>query len=931
MQTIKIVRYFLKNINQTCRESVQNSVFFLNFIVKTNFFNPKPFCLMKNFLHALKVSLLLVAAGYLTTGCKEDKTSDEPPVPDVASLTAEVVTVNSTSADVRLTAHKITEAAYLAAPEGEEAPDAAVIFATGTRGIDCQEEDFVTTVRGLDPLTKYDIYFAGITDEEAYSDVVSVSVTTTDFSEDVAAYDINTDRFKVRIRVPENFASTGNVIKWGLSDIAMFNMNTKMYGYTPADMMNLNDEYYHNFFTEDKEFSFSNDLTDICVVDENGEIEPDPWNGDYKYYYEPIVPGGKYITTYGEYAYGEDLMGWGPGYYTPLFDYTGYQNATDMGEAVDEKDYWTGFYAKLETQLTAPEKLDASLNITTNLRPNGGVISFTPDDNITQYVYTIMDDANYQTMLSMLLDGDENNIQWFLTTTLAMMSYNVMSTTEPVDLVIENFYDEVDRTATYHILAVGMGNEQGTTQCFEHQTFTLPEPTKPAPELTVTPIKNPNGEESPYEVWFNIKSNDALTGSYVANYERDWMSMLDLGYTEEDLLSNYGVALASSEIGQINSSEGMNICFPSRENSTTYLAVVVDNDEGTSSEVAVAQNTTIAEPDAEPVSSTLFTDLVGDWTATATIQYDEYDYESYTFVTKQSEIQSKVTIGDTTYPEVLPDEVYELFFNTTIYKTKEEVDAVYAQFKESVDLFNDKTRNQNRLLCQGLSLEIVVYEDNLRYASPYDLFISETYNGYDVESPVFDFGPKWYLQIGENNTVSVPFNMNRFAPLSGWGSYVYYLVGADPGEDGSVLPYIPNGTSSENGYFPAEVSADKNTITINPLNYNGTDYYMNPGSYSYGYFKFPSTVISSITLTRGWNGEDAGASSSSLDNVRKRYEPNQLKSRYELRPVSKLKSRTPVAVKPAVERKQVKINHVLTPEEAKANMDAYMEKLHGKR
>lgn len=79
MQTIKIVRYFLKNINQTCRESVQNSVFFLNFIVKTNFFNPKPFCLMKNFLHALKVSLLLVAAGYLTTGCKEDKTSDDPP------------------------------------------------------------------------------------------------------------------------------------------------------------------------------------------------------------------------------------------------------------------------------------------------------------------------------------------------------------------------------------------------------------------------------------------------------------------------------------------------------------------------------------------------------------------------------------------------------------------------------------------------------------------------------------------------------------------------------------------------------------------------------------------------------------------------------------------------------------------------------------
>ena len=371
------------------------------------------------------------------------------------------------------------------------------------------------------------------------------------------------------------------------------------------------------------------------------------------------MPGGKYITTFGEYALAEDQTGWGLGYYGPLFDYEGYLNASNTGQSSDEKDYWTGFYARIDTQLTTPEKLDASLNITTNLRPNGSVISFTPDENITQYVYTIMDDANYQMMLSMLLDNDESNVQWFLTTTLAMMSFSVMSTTEPVDLVIEDFYYEVDRTATYHILAVGMGNEEGTTQCFEHQTFTLPEPTKPAPELTVTPIKNPNGEDSPYEVWFNVKSSDVLTGSYVANYERDWMSMIDRGYTAEDLLSNYGVELSSTEIGQINSSEGLNICFTSLANSTTYIAVSVANDEGTSSEVVVAQNTTIEEPDAERVSSSLFTDLLGDWTATATIQYDEYDYETFTFVTKQAQKQSKVTIGDTTYPEVLPDEIYE--------------------------------------------------------------------------------------------------------------------------------------------------------------------------------------------------------------------------------------------------------------------------------
>ena len=73
---------------------------------------------------------------------------------------------------------------------------------------------------------------------------------------------------------------------------------------------------------------------------------------------------------------------------------------------------------------------------------------------------------------------------------------------------------------------MGINDNTGSKQAFAKlEGFTLPEPTKPAPEVTVTGIDAPEGhEESPYEVWFNIKctTGDAVTAKYAANYEREW-------------------------------------------------------------------------------------------------------------------------------------------------------------------------------------------------------------------------------------------------------------------------------------------------------------------------------------------------------------------------------------------------------------------------
>lgn len=885
---------------------------------------------MRKFLRFLNVAVLAVTAGYLMTGCEKDSTSNEEQ-PEVASLTAELVSASSTSADIKLTTTKIVEVAYVVAAENETAPEAAVVFATGTRGVECTDGENTLTVRNLDPLTNYVIYLAGITDEEAYyEEVAAVQVSTTDFAEDIATYDVSYDRFKLRIRVPDGLAESGNVLKWGLCDIIMYNSN-KMGGASDAEMMNLNDDYYHNYFSEDKTFSFSNDEDDIYVHDENGELALDE-SGNKISYYEPIVPGGKYVVMFGEYSWGDYMYGgWEQGYYVPLFDLEKYYEDQWMGLEPNEEDYWTGYHQNVIVELEAPEKLDASLNITTNLRPNGGVISFTPDENIEVYCYTLLDQSTYDMIMSMYLDNDPDNLQWFLTTTLAMFSCSVQSATEPVDLVIEDWFYSVDRTTNYIILAVGMGDKLGHSQCFEKVEFMLPDPTEPAPELEVTSIANPNGEESPYEIWFNVKcpSKDAVEGIYACNYEREWETSLKSGYTDETLIER-GYEFSAEEIGEINSDAGLNVSFSSREDAVTYFGAILYNYEGTASEAVVAKGKTIAEPAADPVSSTLFEDLLGEWTAKATVQYQAYNYDTWQNETVTEELTSKVTIGDVGYEETLPEEVYDIFFQYSNYTTKEEVDAVYDEFKKAVDVFNEKTHNQNRLLCQGLSLLIKNYDiDYCAYASPYDLFTSETYNGYDSESPVFDFGPKWYLQIAADGSVSVPFNMNMMAPLTAWQNYgTYYLLGSS---STSALPYITNGTKAENGYFPGTVSDDKNTITINALEYEGDTYYPNIGSYSYGYFQFRSKIISPIVLTRGWSGDDASLlAASQYAKARKIADPASLKELYKVTPLTKAKSRTAMPAKAPAVRKQVK-GHVVTVDEFKANFQKYVEKRYGKR
>lgn len=907
---------------------------------------------MKHYLRLLLILSCSILAGGGFIGCSDSKGTDDPVIPDdpdvpvvvTPKMEVKVVSTGTTTVDLELTTEKITDYAYQAhAVKPETAPEAAVLFALGTTG-KCTANTTTFTVKELQPGEKNYIYVAGLTDEETYyKEVILVEITTESFSDAVTVYDIAQRTAKVHVNVPADLKEKGNALKWRTVSLSTYNMYKKLQGMPDAESMNLSDEYYHQYITEDNTFILDEDH--CYVLDEQGQPIYDEDSGEYRVHFYPPVPGQPQVFTLGEYAQGEHPWGFGTGYYAALFDTDAYYEALyggggggfdplsapfrpmDEAGTVEEANYWTGFYHKSQFQFTNPTLLDGKFNITTNLRANGGVVSLNPDPSIKFYCVMIIDTDTFDNSIMPLLDNNTDYLQWFVTSFDAQMMTPVYQGEGPADLVLEDLF-YVNQDMKFKVFAVGMGDDLGLSQCMETLEFGMPEPTLPAPVLEVKGIDNPEGPESPYEVWFNIKctTQNAATAKYACNYERDWESMRKKGYSDADLIASSNAQFTPAEIAQINSTDGMNIKFSAREDSNTYFGALAANIEGTESEAVVASRRTIREPAAERVDSPLFEELKGDWTATATVFYTVtvWDSEKGQNVTetKTEQKSCKVTIGDVKSPATLPASVYALYPNMT----KAEVDALYADLKQTEEIFNEKTRNQNRILCNGFDFEVGQYASSepwLTYGSPYDLFVSSSYNAYNNEAVLYDFGPKWYFEIKKDGSVGVPFDTNYFAPLSDWWTdkngykQAYYLLGAS---DSHSLPYVNEGT----GYFPAEVSADKNTITVKPLTYGEETYYPWAAYNYYGSWSANARIKSDITLTRGWT-EPAAASKK---NTSAAVQPARIASPQGMKfsPVQRPKSRTIFSGKEKVERKTVSYK-IATSADIEANMKRYAKQL----
>ena len=833
---------------------------------------------------------------------------------DETPATAElsVTTVGATEAVLNLHTGRISEYAWAVySEEPGTAPVPDVLFATGTVAA-CVDGDNEFTVSGLEGNANYTVYLAAKTvEDEYYDEVLTATFTTTDYTEPLTVVETDYGSFRVHVMVPESVTSAGNALRYLVTDLFTYNMNKNGFmGVTPdAEFMASNGglEYY---IDKSQTMTFDNSEEQL-------------------YLHNFFVPGSPIVFKVGEFAWGESWSG--EGYITPLFDYEGF--FADPDAIANEANYWTGHHAETVVYLREPALLDAGVDVQMDIQAVKGTITLTPDEEVYQYCVFVLDQATYEYMLS-YLDNDESNLQWFVTTENAFMN-GALSLSGNQVLQLSDIFYEVPADSHFHLLITSMGDAEGTSQSFQHLEFDTTPKTLAAPVITVSPI---GGDESddPFTVGFNIKNTGSVpvvSAAYNANYEREWQSLLEyMDYSQ--ILSSYGNAFSAAEVERINSEEGYNVYFNSVDGMATKIAVMGYNEEMTPNVVeeggsAVAVQSTPYQPAGERVESALFDELPGDWTMTAEVSQHDYYNGEYTSL---GSMATKVTVynGINDYPETLPENVYELYPDMS----KDEVDALYEEFKLEAEAFNAKVRGQNRLLCLGFG-----YEEDSPYPlysaqTPYELFCNPDYSGYDVASLFYDFGPKWYLEVAADGSVTAPFNSVTMSPLTAWtynGSY--YLAGNNPDAGYLTVNYEYDGGYAVpvDAAFPVEVSSGRETVSVNPL-------MLLPEGYEEAQPFYPNAVMEStygasiggyridsgLTLTKGWNGSEDAASATASVKGGNGSAP-ALSPMYDVRSasVARPKSRTVVPESAKVKYGEVEIN-VLT-------LDKFKEFLNGSK
>lgn len=688
-----------------------------------------------------------------------------------------------------------------------------------------------------------------------------------------------TDGFSVAIDVPEEVTERGNALRYTQGDLAMINaLKTAMKYVSDAEIMM---ENANRHTTEDLTVVYNE--FNCLLRDENGNEIIDPETNMNVLIDNPKCPGEPSYFMVGEYKWSDipPYENWQPSYWSPLFNISKFYTELDaagywVGQCpLNEADYWTGYFNKALIETATPVKLDAKLNISTHdLGPRTGFVTINPDKKVKYYHAAFYTDDDYKNVVLPLIGGNEKYLQWYVTSIYGTMFGGAQPYYQGGDFMLDQMvYCEPEMT--YHVIVTGMDSEDIFTakQCFEHFTFTLPAKSKPAPKVVVTPIE---GKTSPYEAWFNVKApdGDLATAKYSVNYAREWT---DAGDTPiQQWVDERGYNFTSRDIMQINDKKGLDFMVTSRANETMRLAVVGYNDEQTPSEPeegGIADYVTAMAPAASPVSSALFTELQGEWTATATTM--TYNYSTSQWGEK-APMSAKVIITDRiTCPETLTAEDYALYESAGF--SRAETDALYADLKDEVAIFNQQLKDQNRLLCLGFGFE--ENKEEMRWGSPYDLFTAKDYSAYNNAGVLWDFGPKWFLQIGEGDSVCVPVNVYDLPPMIAWYRYSWNMCGMTmlPDEYNRLQPYgmaAPEVAMDENEHgvdfskwprFNVVVSADKNQLDIQSMkmelesesgNIINMEYFPNAMYEYYGNLYRATTVLTTgITMTKGYEGE----------------------------------------------------------------------------
>lgn len=567
---------------------------------------------------------------------------------------------------------------------------------------------------------------------------------------------VDYDSYQVQITVPETVGPDGNIVRYIFGNEAIFNLN-------------LTQDWNYDFMLQynggDRNTTDVNKTITIqATIDNEGS-----------YIIQPIAPGEPTVFIAGEYTRDGQLVG------EPEIIRFKTKEPSVLNEEID-------------VEVSDISAIDATITII-------------PDDGIYQYCMLVLDEATYNYLLQNIVS--ETDLQWFVSSYYAMYDYGVYPLTGSIETQLSNyFFDAPPADTKYHILITGMGDRNGTSQCFKHIEFHTDKKRLSPPSILVTPLPE---KSTPNSAVFNVKCTSVddpdagmcVAGICVANYDFYWGVMLNSGYSLEELLKE-GNSFSAEELEMINSDEGYEMSVPACDGMTIRLGVLGYNEEHTNNDLnykditqcpAIADIKTpfLVKPSVD--SEFLTTDILeGDWIMTAT------DANGKPLETTVSIIRGYKAGRD--YP-------------ADFSGNNEQEDETFEQFQEQVEIFNQKRlTDKNSLLLQGWFQDW--RDENGPYAlrTPYDLLMAQDYVAYNCEQLFYDAGPKLIIEVDSNGDLIA---RTKEESLSGcwWSGFNYQSCCSNLAWDQIPQKFLD---------FPIEISEDKKTMVIRPVD---GDYYLN--------------------------------------------------------------------------------------------------------
>ena len=799
----------------------------------------------RNYRNLFMVGLLAFAACF--TGCKED----EGPTLDITVNGSEEFAeeIRSTSASFTIKTSGVEAVAYLV-EEGnvaESTKDAAVVYA------EAEEDGRVVTVADNAPTTinvysleggkEYTVFLVYTKDGQLV--LKSKVFTTPAYDRLITVVESRKDGFKFHFNVPDTMHykyallpteqyNSFRASRWA-DDVTFLSDGILLKGPQTIDYTSEQDWYEEG----DGGFFIHPGSAFTLMI---GQCDAE---GNLLYEQNPNVDFG-----------GED--DWGGEVWGPMAPATraGEVKAPRMGAYTEEPWYTddfypTGLYAR-QNLLAALEMVESKVKLELIGKTERRIkIRCTADDDV-QYVVAPFDKMSYNMLVSYV------NEEAMPSTLLDYFGAERFSGTQNIELDENALGGLVEVDSTYIISVIGVYEEDGSVLSYDSIHVTLTKSTLPAAEVVITGCENPYGDPTPNLVWFNIKSvgeTPVFAAKHIANYTKDVVKELSYGFTYADLITYYGGELSEEDVQAINSDEGLYLSLYSLEDAENTLIIATYNEEEGEA-IYTGVSRAAALPAQPEVSSTLFEDLKGDWTARIIRIKSEYDYEIWDYVTSVDTTYSTITLGGDfdNSPETFDanHEAYEMVYNDYFMRAldkgasedeakvaaEKRVAEQFAEYKKMVTKYEEKYKGQNYILGLGL-------EEAHTFATPWDLFCSPEYSAYDAEELFYAYGPKLFFQVQQDGSLSLlgDANILSLPPVAAWGWYEFVLAGNNP-DDSSIF---------YSGAFPVEVSDDKNTLVIKGVEEQGMKFYPAIGYQDWGlsYLEGGFQTIADIVLTRG--------------------------------------------------------------------------------